>query len=275
MTQKTETPPEGKPPQKVIFVGGAPRSGTSVTHALLCTAEAVNRYHPEIGYVRPVLESYVVGMKTWKVHTKSFFSEPEHFKLHTRKLLHMQMNHISRVLGFPRVLCVKDPLLTPLFPQMHQVMGWPTQFVTVVRHPHNVVRSLQEVVERRGDDFDDALIDFAVNDYLNSYEHLDSPVLQDALFCLRYEDLNAVETLDALRKFTGLPGIDPDTIWGKDNRQASAAASADPWFSPKYHQPIDLQSRLSPLAPHIRDVVNDVCGTFMVDYGYNPDGTWD
>lgn len=275
MSQQPAIPPEGDPPNKVIFVGGAPRSGTSLTHALLCTAQAVNRYHPEISYVRPVLESYAVGMEKWQAHTSGFFREPEHFKLHIRKLITIQLTYIARVLTYPRVLCVKDPLLTPYFPMMREVLGWPSQYVTVLRHPHNVIRSLQEVVEREGNEFDDELINFAVNDYLNSYVHIDDPALEGVLMCLRYEDLNEPETIEALRDFTNLPGIDPANIWKDDNHQPTAEEQADPWYSPKYHSAIDTTSRLSPLAPHIREVVNEVCGPMMEEYGYLPDGSYE
>ncbi|SLN70241.1 hypothetical protein ROG8370_03346 [Roseovarius gaetbuli] len=273
MTQQPVIPPEGDPPSKVVFVGGAPRSGTSVTHALLCTAPAANRYHPEISYVRPVLESYGVGIEKWQGHTSGFFREPEHFKLHIRKLVTMQLTYIARVLAYPRVLCVKDPLLTPYFPMMREVLGWPSQYVTVLRHPHNVMRSLQEVVEREGNEFDDELIHFAAHDYLNSYAHIDDPILEGVLMCLRYEDLNEPETIQALREFTGMPGINPDNIWKEDGHETTAEEQADPWYSPKYHGKIDLSSRLSPLSPHIREVVNEVCAPLMEEFGYLPDGS--
>jgi len=273
MTQKPATPPEGEPPTKVIFVGGAPRSGTSVTHALLCTANAVNRYHPEISYVRPVLDSYKVGMTNWQNHTKGFFSEREHFKLHIRKLITIQLRHIAKVLSNPKVLCVKDPLLTPYFPVLRDVLGWPSQYVTVVRHPHDVIRSLQEVVERKGKEFDESVLKFAVNDYIDSYRHIENPGMEGSLICLRYEDLNEPEALEALRDFTGLPGISPDRIWQDNPRGPSAKAQADPWFSPKYHSGIDTSRRLSPLAPDIRDVVNEACAPMMESFGYLPDGS--
>jgi len=51
--------------QPMIFVGGAPRSGTTVTHALLCTSDRTNAFHPEISFVRPLFNAYSVGMQNW------------------------------------------------------------------------------------------------------------------------------------------------------------------------------------------------------------------
>lgn len=48
--------------QSIVFVGGAPRSGTTVTHALLCTSRRTNTYCPEISYVTPILTAYGQGM---------------------------------------------------------------------------------------------------------------------------------------------------------------------------------------------------------------------
>lgn len=54
---------EASAPLKVIFVGGAPRSGTTVTHALICTAPEVSHYHPEVSFIRPVFDTYSVGLE--------------------------------------------------------------------------------------------------------------------------------------------------------------------------------------------------------------------
>jgi len=66
--------------QPMIFVGGAPRSGTTVTHALLCTSDRTSPYHPEISFVRPLFNVHAVGMQNWAAHTSAFFKEPAHFK---------------------------------------------------------------------------------------------------------------------------------------------------------------------------------------------------
>jgi hypothetical protein len=265
----TPTPPQL---QKVIFVGGAPRSGTSVTHALICTAQACNKYHPEISFVRPVLESYVIGMENWEAHTNAFFSIPEHLLLHVRGLLQTQMSYIAKVLGNPPVLCVKDPLLTPNFPALRAVLGWPVQFVTVLRHPYAVVRSFQEVIERLGQTFTAAHAQLAAEEYVRSYAHLDDPSLEDAVFWLRYEDLTNPGTLEALRAFTGLPGINPDAVWRREAYIPSPEQQADAWYSPKYHKPINTQNRLPPLDTQSQAIVSEICAQSMKQFGYTAEG---
>lgn len=265
----TATPPQL---QRVIFVGGAPRSGTSVTHALICTAQACNKYHPEISFVRPVLESYVIGMENWEAHTNAFFSIPEHLLLHVRGLLQTQMSHIAKVLGNPPVLCVKDPLLTPNFPALRAVLGWPVQFVTVLRHPYAVVRSFQEVIERLGQTFTTAHAQLAAEEYVRSYAHLDDPALEDVVFWLRYEDLTNPGTLEALRAFTGLPGIDPDAVWRRESHIPSPEQQADAWYSPKYHKPINTQNRLPPLDQENQAIVSAICHQTMKKFGYTQQG---
>jgi hypothetical protein len=263
------TPPQL---QKVIFVGGAPRSGTSVTHALICTAQACNKYHPEISFVRPVLESYVIGMENWEAHTHAFFSIPDHLLLHVRSLLQTQMSYIAKVLGNPPVLCVKDPLLTPNFPALNAVLGWPVQFITVLRHPYAVVRSFQEVIERLGQTFTAAHAQLAAEEYVRSYAHLDDPSLDGMVFWLRYEDLTNPGTLEALRAFTGLPGIDPDAVWRREAHIPSPEQQADAWYSPKYHKPINTQNRLPPLDPENQAIVSAICAQTMQRFGYSTSG---
>ncbi|MFN4128552.1 MAG: sulfotransferase [Paracoccaceae bacterium] len=264
---------EATAPMKVIFVGGAPRSGTSVTHALLCTAPACNRYHPEISFVRPIFQSYRVGMDQWESHSATFFQIPEHLRLHVQKLAQQSMSHVWRVLARPRVLCVKDPLLTRDFPAVKAVMQWPCQFVTVLRHPHDVIRSQQEVYARSGVPIDETTVYRLATEYVESYAHLNDPELENSVFHFRYEDLENDWLISQLRAFTGLGGIDPDQIWQKEAHIPTEAEKADPFFSPKYHRPIDTTRRFDGLSPRFQEIVNHVCSSVMKSCGYFPDGS--
>lgn len=260
-------------PIKAIFVGGAPRSGTSVTHALLCTAPACNNYHPEVDFIRPIFESYSVGMENWSGHTSQFFEKPEHLKLHVRKLAMQSMSYMWRVLKQPKVMCVKDPLLTPNFPAVKAVMEWPSQFVTVLRHPHDVIRSQQEVYALSGVEMSEIDVHQLARQYMLSYAHVDDPEMANSVFHFRYEDLGHDWLTDQLRAFTGMGGIDPSQIWNNGAHEPSELEKADPFYSPKYHRGIDTSRRLDPLKAEFQAIVNSVCAPLMERCGYNSDGT--
>lgn len=254
--------------KKIVFVGGAPRSGTTVTHALLCTSSHTNAYHPEISFMRPLFNSYAVGMASWNAHTNAFFRERAHFRLHLRKGIDISLNHLDIVLGHPETLCVKDPLLTPSFHWVNEMMDGQAKFVTVVRNPFDVVRSRQEVIERSGRTFTPAIAAETCREYHRSYVHLDNEALQDRLFHFRYEDLNDPSVIQGLGAFTGYTDISTERVWNSGAGPKEEKAQTDPWFSPKYHSPINTERRLSPLADEYAEVVNRICGKLIERFEY-------
>lgn len=255
----------------IHVVGGAPRSGTTVTHALICTSKRVNNYHPEISYVRPIVEAYPLGLGNWQNHTRAFFLEKEHFRLHMRNVVNVAFSQIHRSLGTPEILCVKDPLLTPEFPALRDILRERVRFITVIRHPHDVVRSRQEVARKAGKAFTDNVVRAISREYTLAYRHTDDPAFGNQLYVFRYEDLLANETLTGLRAFTGCDDISPDNIWGARQLQEQDQDSSvvTPWGSPKYRRPIDLTSRLTPLDASYRSIVNDTCGALMERFAYD------
>jgi hypothetical protein len=263
----SETPQTANAQRPVIFVGGAPRSGTTVTHALLCTSEKANAYCPEISFVRPIVNGYAVGMQNWKNHTNAFFKNPNEFRLHMRGQVLRSLNVVAEAMGSPEVLVVKDPLMTPLFYWLNRMIPQ-MKFVTVVRNPNDVVRSRQEVVEKMGRPFTADVAREAATEYMQSYAHLDVPELAAAVFALRYDDLTDDTVIDKLREFTGLPDVSADKVWTEE-RAVNQNEAANPWFSPKYHRPINTENRLDPLAPEFRKVVAEVCGPLMARFGWS------
>lgn len=252
----------------IIFVGGAPRSGTTVTHALLCTSDKANAYCPEISFVRPIVNGYAIGMQNWRNHTNAFFKTPNDFRLHMRSQVLRSLNTVAASLGNPEVLVVKDPLVTPLFYWLNRLFGQQMKFVTVVRNPNDVVRSRQEVVEKMGRTFTAAVAREAATEYMQSYAHLDVEELKDAVFAMRYDDLTNEDVIAQLRAFTGLQDVSPDKVWSEE-RTVNEAAAANPWFSPKYHRPINTENRLDPLAPEFKAAIADICKPLMTRFGWS------
>jgi len=255
----------------IFFVGGAPRSGTTVTHALLCTSARMSAYHPEISYVTPIIKAYTVGLNNWTGHTRNFFAEREHFRQHIHGLANQAFSYLHLVLKHPEMLCVKDPLMTPFFPSVRDLFAERARFVTVVRHPYDVIRSRQEVASKAQRAFTVANAHEVARQYNQAYQHIDNPAFGDKLIYFRYEDLLSDAVQDRIKEFTGCEDISTENVWGERKQQAatpSEAASKDPWYSPKYHGSIDLTSRLSPLADQYREVVDKICGKLMQRFDY-------
>jgi hypothetical protein len=255
----------GEGPRKIVFVGGAPRSGTTVTHALLCTSTQVCNYHPEISFFRGIPQSYRNGRAAWAHHTQAFFSDHEAFRLMMRQTADVPIGHLWRALGEAPILCMKDPLLTPFFHDLRSLYPSEAWFVVVVRHPDEVVRSRQEVHERSGlaRPFGPQDAAAVAREYLATYQAILAQGFSGRLFMFRYEDLNTDRIREGLAGFLGVDDLNPDLMWG-----TTKPAEDDPWGSPKYNKPIDLDPRLSPLAPELAAVARAICGPIMQRFGY-------
>jgi hypothetical protein len=252
--------------EKLVFVGGAPRSGTTVAHAILCTSTKVSRYHPEISFFRGVPMAFRNGRASWKQHTHAFFEDPEAFRLLMRETADVSMNHLWRRFGEPPILCMKDPLLTPLFRDVHMLYPQEAWFVVVVRHPVDVVRSRQEVHEKSntGRPFVASDAVAAAREYLAYYQSILASGFGGRLFMFRYEDLNMPRTREGLAQFLAVDDLFARPMWGEET-----VPDDDPWSSPKYNQAIDLEPRLSPLAAELADPVRQICAPIMARFGYS------
>jgi len=263
-------------PDRIIFVGWAPRSGTTVAHALICTSARVNAYHPEISFFRGLLPAWRYGKAAWTQHTSAFFPDREAFRLHMRQTTELSLGAIWRALERPPILCVKDPHLTPWFRDLHELHPDEAWFVTVVRDPLAVVRSRQAVHEKANPERPFTAADAAsvVREYLAYYRSVLDADFGGRSLVFRYEDLGSAEVQDRLAVFAGVDDLDPAAMWrGPGDQppdpQATAAVAADAWGSPKYHGPLDLDSRLPPLAPELAEAVRATCQPVMARFGYS------
>lgn len=254
-------------PRKIVFVGGAPRSGTTVLHALICTSAQVSDHHPEISFFRGIPQSYQNGRRAWAHHTQAFFPAPEDFRRLMRETADLSLNAVSAALGDKPILAVKDPLLTPLFWELHELYPDKAWFAAVIRHPYDIVRSRQEVHERAGHGrpFGAAEAAALARDYMATYDALLSRRFSGRLFLCRYEDLGAELVQAGLAGFLGVDDLDVDGMWGAS---AGTDVQADAWASPKYNKPLDMQPRLSPLAPELKAVTAEICRPLMTRFGY-------
>jgi hypothetical protein len=267
----------------LVFVGGAPRSGTTLTHAIICSAPEgeVNRYCAEISFFGKLVEAIAFGMKVWGRHTKAFFDSQQDLNDHGGEILFSTLDKVRTRFGDPKLLALKDPLLTPNFPLLYKLLDGNVRFVTIVRHPYSVVRSRQEVARKGGSPFSAREVTAISKQYVNSYKHLSSPIPRDKICLVRYEDLASEETNEKLKSFLGLSEFSESRMWGaagarpigQEKKEALTKAnkpvSGTAWASPKYGTGIDLSDRLGELDDEYKVIVRKICGGQMRSFGYD------
>jgi hypothetical protein len=260
-------------PDKIVFVGGAPRAGTTVTHALLCTAPGFAPYHPELSFFRTIPSAYRLGRSVWNEHTGAFFADQAAFAELMRQTARSWLDHTWRALGRPTVLSVKDPHLTPMFPDVQRLLPQEAWFVTVCRHPCDVVRSRQQVHEKSGvgPPFGEAQVAAVAREYLTYYQAVLTTNFGGRHFMFRYEDLGADRVRDGLAQFLGVGDFALANLWrtADGGEIAPGHEGPNPWGSPKYFRDIDLTRRLEPLRPDWQPLVKSICRPVMTRMGYD------
>jgi hypothetical protein len=261
--------------ERLVFVGGAPRSGTTVTHALLCTANEVGHFHPEIAFFRGLAVAYRVGAGVWDKNTSAFFASPDDFRALMRETAMAWLDRVWRAVGRPRTLCMKEPHLTPYFPDLCDLIP-EARFITVCRHPFDVVRSRQDVLEKSEGTFGKVDALNVAREYETYYDRVLSHNFDGRHLMFRYEDLNLPKVRRALAHFIKVDGFDVAEMWrGTDGTGVTMPAGdvVDPWISPKTYGEIDLGRRLEPLSPELQEVVRPVCQGIMTRMNYSETGT--
>jgi hypothetical protein len=254
---------------RLVFVGGAPRSGTTLTHALICSAPEVVDYHPEIIFFRSIPEAYRRGLSGWQEHTSAFFPDQEAFRRLMRDTAIGWLRQTAEGLSARGMLCLKDPLLTPHFPAVHELLP-EARFVTVCRHPFSVVRSRQDVHEKSHPDtpFSAAQVSTVAQEYAIYYTNLINSQFHGRHVMFRYEDIQKDHVRTALAEFIGVGGFDEEALWRTPPEAGWGRFTGNPWDSPKFRAPIQMDPRLSALDPAWQAIVRELCAPLMQRMGY-------
>ena len=105
-----------------LLVGGAPRTGTTALHALICTSPTTNGYIAECSYFSAFMQPLLVGIETFDLHTKHYFDTRESFLQYYGSIMTGLLSDFWQSIGRPELLALKDPLLTPHFPLLAKIL---------------------------------------------------------------------------------------------------------------------------------------------------------
>ncbi len=228
-------------PFKLVFVGGAPRSGTTVLHAAVCSSDNVNNYVSECSYFKALVKAYYAGINNFHAHTSDLFkTHAEFFVYHSNLLREVLIDH-WQYLGRPQVLALKDPLMTYDFPTLNAFFP-DAKFVVSIRNPFDLALSRKRVLEKENPQAKVTLNHHAqtCRELVSLYATIvnNQNKFKNNLMMLRYEDFVQGNQDQNLNQFLGIK-INRDKVWqdAHTNRKAN-----NPWDTDKYWKPIQNSS---------------------------------
>ncbi len=199
--------------QKVLLVGGAMRSGTTIIHRALCQARNSNPYISESWFLNDLFGLYERGMSRFDMRLRDQLGDVETFEDIIRSNVQRYLDEVSKKYDFPGVLILKHPELTRHFSVVGRIIPG-IKFLVVVRDPRDVVASMQAVMRRqreqgvitRGNKQLQSIGDLC-RYYASYYEKIfaEAETFGNGLMFVRYEDVvtDPVKTFVRIGAFSG------------------------------------------------------------------------
>lgn len=131
----------------VLLIGGAMRSGTTVIHRSLCTAENSNPYISESWFLSDIMRLYRWNLTRYNVRHADQFGDVRNFKELIWLNIRQYLTLVSVKYNDPEKLILKHPELTYYFHELSKHFH-NFKFIVIVRDPRDVIASIIRVAER-------------------------------------------------------------------------------------------------------------------------------
>lgn len=273
-----------------IFIGGPPRSGTTLMQSVLCADRTTNPMLGEPFYFRKIVFAYKQTKYDFTKRGTGFFNDPRRLRDFSMRWVHDFLDQVKAAYPTATNLVLKEPLLTRHFAELSELVPG-VRLIVMVRDPRDIIASTVRVAERMGEqgqvpeNFEPAhQRDMAVLcDTVNSY-YLDliacrEPRLLANLCFMFYEALASepARAVDEVRQFTGLAlnGYAAERAWNENASGYIEPAADDPWPSDLWGKPVDpsrIGSYRDILSANEIAAVEDGCRQLFETFGYARDG---
>ena len=259
------------PAYQPVFVGGAPRTGTTLLHALICTSPRVNDYVAECSYFSAFLNPYLVGLGAFNHHTRSYFDSQDAFRDFHTSILRTVLDRIWLRTLKPQILALKDPMLTKNFHILAQLLP-DTKFIIAIRDPRDAVLSVLEGLRLlNSGNTDEERLRVACMQYVEMYRSIldHRATFGDRLIFIDYNRLVVGGELEKLAAF-GISDISQNKVWHSDITDVNDHVEGDPWWSALYGQQISVTRvgrHAAMLGPDMIDIIRTMCGDVFAQCG--------
>ncbi|MDE5082628.1 MAG: sulfotransferase [Trichodesmium sp. St18_bin1] len=241
-----------------FFIGGCPRSGTTLLQNIICSNTKVNPLIGEIGYLYHLVNAYSTGKIDFESQSKYYFSDLEELRNLSAELVNKFLKHIWKRYTNTTHIVLKYPLMGELFPDIYELVE-DVKFILIIRDPRDTIASLINVgnkmaiqgeyrhltpmfTERKLSEF----IEFYRRAYASSWNYK-LVSFQTKVAYIKYEHLvlNPTVAIQELQDFTGLnlSSSIKDAKWQRSQINYSQLSDAEkPWYSELYGQGISSKS---------------------------------
>ncbi|MCL2935002.1 MAG: sulfotransferase [Trichodesmium sp. MAG_R03] len=241
-----------------FFIGGCPRSGTTLLQNIICSNTKVNPLIGEVGYLYHLVNAYNTGKIDFESQSKYYFSDLEELRNFSAELVNKFLKHIWKRYTNTTHIVLKYPLMGELFPDIYELVE-DVKFILIIRDPRDTIASLINVgnkmaslgetrhltpmfTERKLSEF----IEFYCRAYAPSW-NCKSPGFQTKVGYIKYEHLvlNPERAIKQLQHFTGLNlggFIKDDKCQGSKINYSQLSDAEKPWYSELYGKGISPAS---------------------------------
>ncbi|NES07354.1 MAG: sulfotransferase [Okeania sp. SIO2F4] len=241
-----------------FFIGGCPRSGTTLLQNIICSDTKVNPLIGEVGYLYHLVNAYSTGKIDFQSQSKYYFSDIAELRNFSAELINKFLEHIRKRYSDATHIILKYPLIAELFPDIYELVE-DVKFILIIRDPRDTIASLINVGNKmaiQGEDrhLTSMFTERKLSEFIEFYRRAYAPSwncklvnFQSKVAYIKYEHLvlNPTVAIQQLQDFTGLnlSSSIKDDKWQRSQINYTQLSDAEkPWYSELYSKAISSVS---------------------------------